>query len=96
MGEGWQLLKIRGIPLRIHPSWFVILGLATVAFQQQYSQQLNASGSALELWGLGLLTALLLFVSVLLHELGHSLVAIRQGVQVRSITLVLLGGVSSV
>ena len=96
VGEGWQLLKIRGIPLRIHPSWFVILGLATVAFQQQYSQQLKASGSALELWGLGLLTAVLLFVSVLLHELGHSLVAIRQGVQVRSITLFLLGGVASV
>ena len=96
MGEGWQLLKIRGIPLRIHPSWFVILGLATVAFQQQYSQQLSGSGSGLELWGLGLLTALLLFVSVLLHELGHSLVAIQQGVQVRSITLFLLGGVASV
>jgi Zn-dependent protease len=96
VGEGWQLLKIRGIPLRIHPSWFVILGLATVAFQQQYSQQLSGSGSGLELWGLGLLTALLLFVSVLLHELGHSLVAIQQGVQVRSITLFLLGGVASV
>jgi Zn-dependent protease len=96
VGEGWQLLKIRGIPLRIHPSWFVILGLATVAFQQQYSQQLSASGSSLELWGLGLLTAVLLFVSVLLHELGHSLVALQQGVQVRSITLFLLGGVASV
>ena len=69
MGEGWQLLKIRGIPLRIHPSWFVILGLATMAFQQQYSQQLSRSGSGIELWALGLLTALLLFVSVLLHEL---------------------------
>lgn len=96
MGEGWQLLKIRGIPLRIHPSWFVILGLATVAFQQQYSQQLSGSGTSLELWGLGLLTAVLLFVSVLLHELGHSLVALQQGVQVRSITLFLLGGVASV
>lgn len=96
MGEGWQLLKIRGIPLRIHPSWFVILGLATVAFQQQYSRQLSGSVTGIELWGLGLLTALLLFVSVLLHELGHSLVAIQQGVKVRSITLFLLGGVASV
>ena len=89
-------MRIRGIPLRIHPSWFVILGLATVAFQQQYSQQLAAQGSGAAFWALGLLTALLLFVSVLLHELGHSLVAIRQGVQVRSITLFLLGGVASV
>ena len=89
-------MRIRGIPLRIHPSWFVILGLATVIFQQQYSQQLSTQGSTIALWGLGLLTALLLFVSVLLHELGHSLVAIHQGVQVRSITLFLLGGVASV
>jgi Zn-dependent protease len=96
VGEGWQLMRIRGIPLRIHPSWFVILGLATVIFQQQYSQQLSTQGSTIALWGLGLLTALLLFVSVLLHELGHSLVAIHQGVQVRSITLFLLGGVASV
>ena len=97
MGEGWQLLSIRGIPLRIHPSWFVILALATVAFQQQFSRQLAAAAiGAPLLWAVGLLTALLLFVSVLLHELGHSLVALRQGVQVRSITLFLLGGVASV
>ena len=42
-------------------------------------------------WFMGLLTALLLFVSVLLHELGHSLVASREGVKVRSITLFLMG-----
>lgn len=93
MGEGWQLLSIRGIPLRIHPSWFVILALATVAFQQQFSRQLaQAAIAAPLLWAVGLLTALLLFVSVLLHELGHSLVALRQGVQVRSITLFCWGG----
>ena len=96
MGEGWQLLRIRGIPLRIHPSWFVVLALATAAFQQQYSQQFSGQGDQPLLWAMGLLTALLLFSSVLLHELGHSLVAIRQGVQVRSITLFLLGGVASV
>jgi Zn-dependent protease len=47
-------------------------------------------------WGLAFLTALLLFVSVLLHELGHSLVALSQGVKVISIKLFLLGGVASV
>ncbi len=96
MGEGWQLMSIRGIPLRIHPSWFVILLVATAAFQQQYSVGLGATVGAAGLWGLGLGTALLLFVSVLLHELGHSFVALGEGVKVRSITLFLLGGVASV
>jgi Zn-dependent protease len=101
VGEGWQLFKIRGIPLRIHPSWFVILAVATLAFQQYYSLNLDAAdlpagGGTAALWALGLATAVLLFVSVLLHELGHSLVALSQGVKVRSITLFLLGGVASV
>ena len=96
MGEGWQLLKIRGIPLRIHPTWFVILLLATLAFEQQYRTTLPVPVPPLNLWGVALATALLLFVSVLLHELGHSVVALSQGVKVRSITLFLLGGVANV
>jgi Zn-dependent protease len=96
VGEGWQLLKIRGIPLRIHPTWFVILFVATVAFEQQYRLSLGGQISPGMVWAVALITALMLFVSVLLHELGHSLVALAQGVQVRSITLFLLGGVASV
>ncbi len=96
MGDGWQLFKIRGIPLRIHPSWFLIVVLATMGFQQQYAARLAGQASPGILWLLSLGTALLLFVSVLLHELGHSLVAIAHGVKVRSITLFLLGGVASV
>jgi Zn-dependent protease len=96
VGEGWTLLSIRGIPLRIHPSWFVVLVLATLAFQQHYIRVLSPAPEASVRWLLGLLTALLLFGSVLLHELGHSLVALSQGVRVRSITLFLLGGVASV
>lgn len=96
MGEGWQLLRIRGIPLRIHPTWFLILFAATLAFERQYRVSLAGNVSEPVLWGVALATAVLLFVSVLLHELGHSLVAIGQGVKVRSITLFLLGGVASV
>lgn len=96
VGEGWQLFTIRGIPLRIHPSWFVILLLATLAFAEQYRDNLGQVAPPQVLWLIAFLTALLLFVSVLLHELGHSLVALSQGVQVRSITLFLLGGVASV
>jgi Zn-dependent protease len=96
--EGWELFRIRGIPLRIHPTWFVILLLATLAFQDQYrsQSQLSASLGEIGVWLIAFLTALLLFVSVLLHELGHSLTALSQGVRVRDITLFLLGGVASV
>jgi len=96
VGEGWQLFTIRGIPLRIHPSWFIILLLATFAFADQYRTSLSSMASPQALWLIAFITALLLFVSVLLHEMGHSLVALSQGVQVRSITLFLLGGVASV
>ncbi|MDP7994956.1 MAG: site-2 protease family protein [Synechococcus sp. SP2 MAG] len=96
MGDGWQLMRIRGIPLRVHPSWFIILVLFTLVFQQDAALLPGASGSPALSWLLGLATALLLFVSVLLHELGHSLVALREGVKVVSITLFLLGGVARV
>ena len=96
MGDGWQLMRISGIPLRVHPSWFIILVLFTLAFQQQAAALPEASSSPVLSWLLGLSTALLLFVSVLMHELGHSLVALREGVKVSSITLFLLGGVARV
>jgi len=96
VGEGWQLLKIRGIPLRIHPTWFIILVVATLAFEGGFRLALGGTVASSVVWGLAFATALLLFVSVLLHELGHSLVALAQGVKVRSITLFLLGGVASV
>jgi Zn-dependent protease len=96
VGEGWQLFRVRGIPLRIHPTWFLILLAATWAFERHYRQILATTLPEAGLWLVALATALLLFVSVLLHELGHALVALSQGVRVRSITLFLLGGVASV
>ena len=96
MGEGWQLFRVRGIPLRIHPTWFLILLAATLAFERHYRLTLATTLPEVGFWLVALATALLLFVSVLLHELGHALVALSQGVRVRSITLFLLGGVASV
>ena len=43
LGEGWQLMKIRGIPLRIHPTWFAILLVVTLAAHSSYSAQFSSS-----------------------------------------------------
>ena len=94
--EGWELLKIKGIPLRVHPSWFVILILFAWSAQGQITNAIESPLPFWFSWVLGLTTSLLLFVSVLLHELGHSFVALHEGVRVRSITLFLLGGVARV
>ncbi len=83
-----------GIPFYVNPSWFLILGLVTWSYGEGLAAQFPtlAGGSP---WLLGLVTALLLFGSVLAHELGHSFVAIRQGIKVDSITLFLFGGLAS-
>ena len=93
--KGWQFGALFGIPLFIDPSWLFIVALVTfvngVAWQDAHPNW----GTSLA-WMAGLAMALLLFGSVLLHELGHSLVARSQGTKVNSITLFLFGGIASI
>ncbi|MDY7020688.1 MAG: site-2 protease family protein [Cyanobacteriota bacterium] len=91
MQAGWRIGSIFGIPLYIDSSWFLILVLVTLANSQDYLEW----GLILS-WSAGLAVSLLLFSSVLLHELGHSLVAKSQGIKVNSITLFLFGGIASI
>jgi Zn-dependent protease/CBS domain-containing protein len=93
MKSGWRIGTIFGIPLLLNGSWFFILALFTLHFGSSW-QRFNWGGNAA--WIAGFAMALLLFVSVLLHELGHSLVARSQGITVNSITLFLFGGVASI
>jgi Zn-dependent protease len=95
MQSGWRIGSIFGIPLLIDPSWFLILGLITFSYSSLYRSQFSNWGGGTAFL-VGLATALLLFLSVLLHELGHSLVARSQGIRVNSITLFLFGGVASI
>ena len=96
MGEGWTLLTFRGIPLRIQPSWLFALAIFTTLFQGRYATEITPAVPLTVSWGLGLATALMLFLSVLLHELGHAVMAVREGVKVLSITLFHLGGIARV
>lgn len=80
-----------GIPLFLDPLWFVILAFVTLNFGLAYLQWGTVLG-----WSVGVVMALLLFGSVLLHELGHSLVARSQGINVKSITLFFFGGIAAI
>lgn len=94
MQSGWRIGSLFNIPLYVDYSWFIILVLVTLLYGGDPSWQ-SQMGSVAAL-GAGFLLALLLFGSVLLHELGHSLVARSQGIEVNSITLFLFGGIASI
>lgn len=83
-----------GIPFYVNPSWFLVLALVTFSYGNNLALQFPGLPTGVPLL-LGLVTALLLFASVLAHELGHSFVALRQGIEVQSITLFLFGGLAS-
>lgn len=91
MQAGWRIGSLFGIPLFLDPSWFFILVFVTFINARHYY-----SFGLVWAWGAGLVMALLLFASVLFHELGHSLVARSQGIKVNSITLFIFGGVASI
>ncbi|MEM9220355.1 MAG: site-2 protease family protein [Cyanobacteria bacterium P01_F01_bin.150] len=91
--NGIRLGSLFGIPFFINPSWFFVFALVTWSEGLSLGHAFHLTGPLP--WVLGMATALLMFASVVLHELGHSLVAIRQGIEVKSITLFIFGGLAS-
>lgn len=90
-----RLGKVFGIEIGLHASWFLI-ALLIVFLLGAYFQAADPQWSGAVVWSLAVLTGLLFFVSLLLHELAHSLVAKSYGLTVRSITLFALGGVAQI
>lgn len=88
------LFWIRGIPVRVHASWLVIYGLIAWTLAVGYFPHVLPEVPVATHWIGALAAALLLFVSVFLHELSHSLVALRHGIPITAITLHIFGGVS--
>jgi len=95
MGASIRLFKIAGVPIYVHASWLAIYALITWTLAVGYFPRMLPGIDAPAAWAHGLIGALLLFVSVLLHELSHSLVAKAHGLSVRGITLHVFGGVST-
>ncbi len=94
MQTGWRVGALFNIPLFIDNSWFFVVLLIT--FMQGSDPQWARLVGPVGAYAAGFLLALLLFASVLAHELGHSLVARSQGITVNSIKLFLFGGIASI
>ncbi|PSB26501.1 site-2 protease family protein [Stenomitos frigidus] len=95
MQSGWRVGSLFGIPFFIDPSWVGVLFLIAIPTGLRWQEGFPQWGVALA-YGMGVVMALLLFSSVVLHELGHSLVAKAQGIKVNSITLFLFGGIAAI
>jgi Zn-dependent protease len=92
---GFRLGRLAGVDILVHWSWFLIFFLLTWTLSQGLFLNDYPHWSQATAWLAGTLTSLLLFGSVLLHEWAHAMMARRQGIDVRSITLFIFGGVSS-
>lgn len=93
--KGFRVGKIFGINIHIDWSWLLIFALVSWSLASTFGQ-MHTEWTTLTQWGVAVSAAVLFFVSVLAHELAHSLVARSRGVPVRNITLFMFGGVSNI
>jgi Zn-dependent protease/predicted transcriptional regulator len=93
--SGFRLGRVLGIPIYLHPSWFIIFFLITLSLRMQFTQAHHEWTPGQD-WMLGVLTSLLFFASVIFHELSHSVVAMHYRIPVESITLFVFGGLSRI
>lgn len=96
LGSSVRIGRVFGIPIGLHYSWFLVFFgvsylLAVNTFPDRYPDWPGA-----RYWVVAFATSTLFFASILAHELGHSLMAMRYGIRVRSITLFVFGGVAQI
>lgn len=96
MDGGVRIGKVFGITIKLHYTWFLIFALLAWSLAISYFPLQIEGQTKLVYWVMGAFASLLLFASVLLHELSHSLVAIKNKIKVSSITLFFFGGVAEV
>jgi Zn-dependent protease/CBS domain-containing protein len=91
--NAWTVLRIQGVPIRVDISWVLIAGLVIWLFFTRFAALLGDLGTATVV-GAATVAALLFFLSLLAHELGHALTSLDRDIPVLGITLFLMGGVT--
>lgn len=94
-GNSYSFGRIFGIDIRFDISWILIFFLITWVFTTGYFPSIISGNPPIYYLFLGLVTSILFFLSLVIHELSHSLVAIRNGLSVNTITLFMFGGASN-
>ena len=94
MGDAFNLGRVFGIQFRLHYTWFVVFILITTSLSWQLFPSSHPGWPSFLYWVTGVITSLLFFVSVLAHELAHSLVGRAHGIPIKSITLFIFGGIA--
>ncbi|MEP6934660.1 MAG: site-2 protease family protein [Nitrospirota bacterium] len=95
IGQSIRLTTIRGIEVGLHYSWFIIFFLITFSLTTRFASE-HPHWTTVEHYTVAIATSLLFFISILLHELAHSFVALAKGIPVRTVTLFAFGGVAQI
>lgn len=92
--KAFELFKIFGFPIRVDASWLIILFLVTYSLAAGYFPYHHQGLPKTAYWAMGFVSAMGLFISILLHELSHALVARHYQIPIDGITLFIFGGVA--
>src|SRR2546428_10000020 len=90
-----KLFKVFGLQIGLHYSWLLIALLVVLSLAGQFAAT-NPQWGANVIWAMAILTALLFFAAIVVHELSHAAIAKARGLPVRAITLFALGGVAQI
>jgi Zn-dependent protease len=91
-GRSIKLARVFGVRIGVEPSWFIVVFLIVLSLSSYYSDAFPGQGG--KAFALAVISAALFFLSVVLHELGHAVVAMRNGIGIQGIDLFLFGGVA--
>jgi len=92
--SGFKLFRVLGIPIYINYTWFIVFSLVVYTLAVSYFPYLGPYYEPAVRWIMAFIAAIILFSSILLHELSHSYVAQKQGIRIKSITLFVFGGIA--